>query len=97
MAYTQSVVYDRSGGRGKRSGVAVAVLTAALFVIGPTIASFIPKCMAGALLLHVGFDLFLEGVYDTIGKCDRHLKPQLPRSCPMHGGCLTEPLPLLKF
>jgi len=27
--------------------------------------------MAGALLLHVGIDLFLEGVYDTIGKFDR--------------------------
>jgi MFS superfamily sulfate permease-like transporter len=37
---------------------------------GPTIASYIPRCMAGTLLLHVGVDLFLEGVYDTIGKFD---------------------------
>ena len=47
MAYTQSVVYDRSGGYGKRSGMAVAILTSLLFFIGPTIASFIPRCMAG--------------------------------------------------
>lgn len=47
MAYTQSVVYDRSGGRGKRSGTAVALATAGLYVVGPTIASFIPRCMAG--------------------------------------------------
>ena len=55
LAYTQSVVYDRSGGRGKRSGVAVAIVTAVLFVIGPTIVvPYIPRAMAGALLLHVG-------------------------------------------
>lgn len=47
LAYTQSVVYDRSGGTGKPSGIAVALVTAGLFVIGPTIASFIPRCMAG--------------------------------------------------
>jgi len=69
LASTQSVVYDRSGGRGKRSGVAVALVTAMLFVIGPTmVVPYIPRCMAGALLLHVGLDLFFEGVYDTIGK-----------------------------
>lgn len=70
MAYTQSVLYDKSGGRGKASGVAVAIVTASLFFIGPTIASYIPRCMAGTLLFHVGADLFLEGVYDSFGKFD---------------------------
>jgi len=70
MAYTQSVLYDKSGGRGKGSGFAVAILTGLLFFVGPTIASYIPKCMAGTLLLHVGIDLFLEGVYDSYGKFD---------------------------
>ncbi|CAB9528725.1 solute carrier family 26 [Seminavis robusta] len=70
LAYTQSVVYHRSGGRGRPSGIAVAIVTAALFVVGPTIASFIPRAMAGSLLLHVGIDLFLEGVYDSWEKFD---------------------------
>ena len=70
MAYTQSVLYDRSGGRGKVSGVAVAIVTGFIFLIGPTVASYIPRCMAGTLLLHVGIDLFLEGVYDSYGKFD---------------------------
>jgi SulP family sulfate permease len=64
MAYTQSVLYHKSGGIGKASGVAVAAITTLLFVIGPMIASYIPRCMAGTLLVHVGIDLFLEGVYD---------------------------------
>jgi SulP family sulfate permease len=71
LAYTQSVLYHKSGGKGKASGIAVAFVTAFLFLIGPTIASYIPRCMAGTLLLHVGIDLFLEGVYDSFGKFDR--------------------------
>mmetsp|Transcript_32229 Transcript_32229/g.74217 ORF Transcript_32229/g.74217 Transcript_32229/m.74217 type:complete len:473 (-) Transcript_32229:320-1738(-) len=31
---------------------------------------YIPRCMAGMLLLHVGIDLFIEGVYDSYGKFD---------------------------
>jgi SulP family sulfate permease len=71
MAYTQSVLYARSGGKGKSSGIAVAVVTSILFFIGPLVASKIPRCMAGTLLVHVGVDLFLEGTYDTIGKFER--------------------------
>lgn len=70
MAYTQSILYDRSGGTGKASGLAVAAVTSLLFFIGPAIASYIPRCMAGTLLLHVGIDLFLEGVYDSYGRFD---------------------------
>jgi len=71
MAYTQSILYDRSGGKGKASGIAVAAVTVVLFCIGPTVASYVPRCMAGTLLVHVGIDLFLEGVYDSYGKFDR--------------------------
>ncbi len=59
LAYTQSVLYHKSGGKGKGSGIAVAFVTAFLFLIGPTIASYIPLCMAGTLLQHVGIELFL--------------------------------------
>ena len=70
MAYTQSVLYDKSGGTGRYSGLAVALITGLLFFVGPDIASHIPRCMAGALLLHVGIDLFLEGVVDSWRKFD---------------------------
>lgn len=48
------MLYYKSGGTGKASGMAVAALTGLLFFIGPTIASYIPRCMAGTLLAHVG-------------------------------------------
>ena len=71
MAYTQSVLYHKSGGTGRLSGMAVGAVTAVLFFVGPAIASLVPRCMAGTLLLHVGLDLFLEGVYDSFTKFDR--------------------------
>ena len=37
MAYTQSVLYSKSGGKGQASGVAVALTTSFLFFVGPTI------------------------------------------------------------
>jgi len=70
MAYTQSIIYYKSGGSGRASSLAVALCTSVLFFIGPDIASYMPRCMAGTLLLHCGIDLFLEGVYDSYGKYD---------------------------
>jgi SulP family sulfate permease len=49
------------------SGIAVAIVTTTVWD-GPTIASYIPRCMAGNLTAARWFDLFLEGVYDTPGK-----------------------------
>jgi len=70
MAYTQSIIYYKSGGNGRASSLAVAGLTSVLFFFGPSVASYMPRCMAGTLLLHCGIDLFLEGVYDSYGKYD---------------------------
>ena len=49
----------------------VCLFTFVFFMLGPDIATFIPRCMAGTLLLHVGCDLFLEGVVDSYGNYDR--------------------------
>jgi len=70
MAYTQSIIYYKSGGHGKTSSLAVALSTSLLFFIGPELASHMPRCMAGTLLLHCGIDLFMEGVCDSYGKYD---------------------------
>lgn len=70
MAYSNSVLYASSGGRGRVSSFGVVFVLILLFLVGPSIASYLPRCMAGTLLLHVGLDLFLEGVYDSYGDYD---------------------------
>mmetsp|Transcript_38565 Transcript_38565/g.82282 ORF Transcript_38565/g.82282 Transcript_38565/m.82282 type:complete len:928 (-) Transcript_38565:858-3641(-) len=70
MAYTQSMIYFKSGGNGKASSLAVTLFTTVLFFVGPSIAVYMPRCMAGTLLLHCGIDLFLEGIYDSYGRYD---------------------------
>jgi SulP family sulfate permease len=70
MTYSNSVLYAKTGGTGRLSSLAICVVTAGLFVIGPSITTYLPRCVAGTLLLHVGIDLTLEGVYDSIGQYD---------------------------
>lgn len=65
MTYSNSVVFARSGGEGKASSLTIAFFTGVFFVIGPSIAMYIPRCMAGTLLFHIGIDLFVEGVYES--------------------------------
>jgi MFS superfamily sulfate permease-like transporter len=64
MCYSNSVLYAKSGGVGKVSSLAISLFTIVLFIIGPSIANYLPRCMAGTLLLHIGVDLVLEGVFD---------------------------------
>ncbi|KAL9185027.1 hypothetical protein ACHAXT_002804 [Thalassiosira profunda] len=71
MAYSNSVIYSKSGGKGQWSSIAIAAVTVAIFGCGPTIAAYVPRCMAGTLLLHVGVDLFLEGVAESYEDYDR--------------------------
>ncbi len=65
MAYSNSVIYSKSNGKGKWSSLAIVVVSIIIFIYGPMMASYVPRCMAGTLLLHVGIDLFLEGVIDS--------------------------------
>ncbi|KAL3808111.1 hypothetical protein ACHAXA_001017, partial [Cyclostephanos tholiformis] len=70
LAYSPSVVYYKSQGNGKRSSLSIVAITIVIFIYGPTIASYVPRCMAGTLLLHLGIDLFLEGAIESYGDYD---------------------------
>ncbi len=64
------MVYFKSQGDGKRSSLFIVAITIAIFIYGPTIASYVTRCMAGTLLLHLGIDLFLEGAIESYHDCD---------------------------
>ncbi len=64
------MVYYKSQGRGKPSSLSIVAITTAIFIYGPTIASYVPRCMAGTLLLHLGIDLFVEGAIESYGDYD---------------------------
>ena len=57
MTYSNSVVYAKSSGKGRVSSVAVAALTVLIYIWGPIIAAYVPRCIAGTLLFHLGVDL----------------------------------------
>ena len=70
LCYSNSLLYFKCHGRGKVSGYLLCTLTAVFFFYGPTIVPYIPRCMAGCLLLHVGIDLTKEALVDTLGIFD---------------------------
>jgi len=65
MCYSNSIVYHRAGGRGELSSLLIVLSTSLLFFFGNSLIKYIPRLMAGTLLIHVGLDLFLEGLYDS--------------------------------
>lgn len=71
MTYSNSVIYSKSKGDGKWSSLAIVATTVMIFIWGPSVASFVPRCMAGTVLLHVGIDLFIEGVIESYADYDK--------------------------
>lgn len=71
MAYSNSVIYVKAKGDGMPSSIGIVLVSCVIFVFGPDMAAFVPRCMAGTLLMHVGIDLFLEGVYESFNDYDR--------------------------
>jgi SulP family sulfate permease len=71
MTYSVSVLFYKSGGNSMAAQISLILGTMLFFVVGVVIIPYIPKCMAGTLLLHIGVDLFIEGVCDSIEEYDK--------------------------
>eukprot|EP00457_Paulinella_chromatophora_P001870 gb/GEZN01001872.1/.p1 GENE.gb/GEZN01001872.1/~~gb/GEZN01001872.1/.p1 ORF type:complete len:875 (+),score=80.42 gb/GEZN01001872.1/:73-2697(+) len=70
LCYSNSLLYFRCNGGGKISGIILAALTSIFYVVGPALLAYIPRPMAGCLLLHVGIDLSREAIVDSYSTFD---------------------------
>ena len=64
LVYANSVLFYRSGGDSRLAGVMLAILTVGILVIGPVIIGLIPVMMVGVLIFVLGFELFLEAIWE---------------------------------
>jgi sulfate permease, SulP family len=64
LVYTNSVLFIRTGGDGRLAGIMLAVFTVGVLMIGPVIIGFIPVMMVGVLIFVLGFELFIEAVWE---------------------------------
>jgi MFS superfamily sulfate permease-like transporter len=71
VCYSNSALYHKCGGGGYAWSGALAVVQLVFFAIGPSAISVLPRCMAGALLLHMGLELVREAVVVPRGGLDR--------------------------
>ena len=70
LGYCNSVMYARCGGGGRAAGSALIVVEALSVLYGMRLVPYIPRCLAGCLIIHVGLDLVKEAVYDSYATLD---------------------------
>ena len=68
--YSSTVLYVNSGGGGQFCNFLVSITSFVSFVYGPFVAGYLPRCMAGAILIDMAIALVLEGVAEGSHKCD---------------------------
>lgn len=70
LCYSTSALYFKCGGGGRKSGLVIGVLMLLFFIVGPNAVAYVPRCMAGCLMIHIGWDLLREALIDTYDELD---------------------------
>lgn len=70
VSYSGGSVYKNAGGKGKLASAFMAMLLFAVMIYGPSLVVHVPRCMASALILDMGINLFLEAVVDPRSNFD---------------------------
>lgn len=71
LSYANSVFFYNMEGEGKFSQSMIALITAALFLAGPQVIDYVPRVIAGVIMLHLGFDLILDAVVSSRASLDK--------------------------
>lgn len=71
LTYVNTVLFYRCGGGSRLSGVMLAIATAEIMLVGPTIIGYLPVTLVGALIFVLGIDLTIEAVWDTRNRVNR--------------------------
>ncbi|KAL8020819.1 putative cyclic nucleotide-binding domain, SLC26A/SulP transporter, rmlC-like jelly roll [Plasmopara halstedii] len=70
LCYSTSALYYKCGGSGRRSGFTIGLIMLFFFFVGPNVVSYLPRCMAGCVMMHLGSDLLREALIDTYDQLD---------------------------
>jgi len=70
VSYSGGSVYKNAGGKGKLASAFMAMLLFAVMIYGPSLVVHVPRCMASALILDMGINLFLEAVVEPRSRFD---------------------------
>uniref|UniRef100_A0A7S1EYS6 Sulfate transporter n=1 Tax=Noctiluca scintillans TaxID=2966 RepID=A0A7S1EYS6_NOCSC len=71
LCYSNSLLYYKCRGGGRFASILLSMFTIVLFFVGPSVVSVIPRCMAGTLLIHLGWCLVQEALIDSYPQYDR--------------------------
>eukprot|EP00927_Polykrikos_kofoidii_P026504 TRINITY_DN2357_c0_g2_i1.p1 TRINITY_DN2357_c0_g2~~TRINITY_DN2357_c0_g2_i1.p1 ORF type:complete len:892 (-),score=97.41 TRINITY_DN2357_c0_g2_i1:71-2446(-) len=72
LCYSNSLLYFKCGGTGRTSGFILSAIIGMIIIVGPGALAYVPRCMAGCLLIHVGLDLAREALIDSLSSFDTY-------------------------
>ncbi|CAE8737337.1 unnamed protein product [Polarella glacialis] len=70
LCYSNSLLCHKCGGGGRLSGFVLCTILLAAMVAGQGAIAYVPRCMAGCLLIHVGLELSKEALVDSLEAFD---------------------------
>ncbi|CAM9221690.1 unnamed protein product [Chrysoparadoxa australica] len=71
LSYSNSVFYFNCGGRGVLAQWLVGGITMLMFLVGPSLITYVPRCEAGLVMMTLGFDLVRDALVESRGMLDR--------------------------
>ncbi|CAN0389818.1 unnamed protein product, partial [Discosporangium mesarthrocarpum] len=60
LSYSNSVFYFNCGGRGHLAQWLVLFFTGAMFFVGPSLITYVPRWFAGCVMMTLGLDLIRD-------------------------------------
>ncbi|KAF1989403.1 hypothetical protein K402DRAFT_271658 [Aulographum hederae CBS 113979] len=71
LVYANSQLFMKNGGNSRLAAMMLAFATLALWIAGPGLLGFVPKCIVGALIYLLGFELIEEALIGTWRKINK--------------------------
>ncbi|KAJ3193658.1 hypothetical protein HDU82_002738 [Entophlyctis luteolus] len=66
IVYSNSLLVMRCGGNTRMAGALVTIGTIVLWIIGGDVIKFVPTILVGCLIFHLGIDLLIESLVETL-------------------------------
>jgi len=67
LVFCNSAMYHGSGGRSRWASLVIAVVTAGFSVQGTQLIAYVPRCLAGGIMAHLGLVFVQDALW-----CDPH-------------------------
>ena len=67
LVFCNSAMYHGSGGRSRTASILISVFTLGFTIFGTVLISYVPRCLAGGIMAHLGLLFVQDALYESWG------------------------------